>query len=140
MSEKSSTEVITKIRNISAVKSDENANHNAQVVFNFGVNMDEADRKNDSVKLNFQMNMDTEPSIVKFSIEGSVFVHGEISEIEKILSADPQTNVPYVFTRVYQEVYAVIFLLAGNLDVPYPSPALLKRAQVRTAISDAIRQ
>jgi len=141
VSEKATTtEVVTKIRNISAVKTNESATHSTPVMFNFGVNMEEADRRSDAVKLNFQMNMETEPAIVKFTIEGTVTVTGEITEIEKMLSADPQSGVPHVFTRVYQEVYAVIFLLAGNLDVPYPSPALLKRTQVRTAFPDQIRQ
>src|SRR5579871_5321077 len=114
------TEVITKIRTVSSLKGDEKANHNTPVVFSFGVNMDEAERSAESVKLNFQMVMDTEPSIAKFTVEGVAIVSGEASEIEKILSADPQTNVPLVFTRIYQQVYAVIFMLAGVIDVPYP--------------------
>lgn len=128
-------EVVTKIRNVTSLKSDENANHNTPVVFNFAVNMDEAERSPDSVKLNFQMVMDTEPAIAKFTVEGVAAITGDSGEIEKILSADPQTNVPQVFTRIYQQVYSVIFMLAGTLDVPYPSPALLKRAQVRSALS-----
>ena len=127
------TEVITKIRNITSTKSDEKANHNTPVVFNFSVNMDEADRTSDSVKINFQMIMDTEPSVAKFTIEGVATVTGDSAEIEKLFEADPKTNVPHVFTRIYQQVYSVIFMLAGTLDVPYPSPALLKRTHVRSA-------
>jgi hypothetical protein len=127
------TDVITKIRNVSSLKSDEKATHSTPVVFSFSVNMEEVDRSSESVKLNFQMVMDTEPSIAKFSIDGTAIVTGESAEIEKILAADPQTNVPQIFTRIYQQVYSVLFLLAGTIDVPYPSPALLKRAQVRSA-------
>ena len=136
MSERSSstTEVITKIRTINAVKSNEAGTRYTPVMFNFGVNMDETERKSDSVKLNFQLNMDSEPSLVKFVIEGTVNLVGDQSEIEKLLSAD-QSGVPQVFARVYQDIYAVLFLLSGNLDVPYPSPALLKRTQVKAAIS-----
>ena len=127
-------EVNTKIRNVTSLKSDEKADHNTPVVFNFAVNMDEAERSGDSVKLNFQMVMDTEPAIAKFTVDGMATVTGDPTEIEKILSADPQTNVPQVFTRIYQQVYSVIFMLAGTIDVPYPSPALLKRAHVRSAL------
>ncbi len=81
--------------------------------------------------------MDTEPAIAKFVTEGSADIKGEESEIEKLLSADPETNVPYVFTRIYQTVYSVIFMLAGTIDVPYPSPALLKRPHVKAAYSAA---
>ncbi len=132
-------EVITKIRNVSSIKSDERANDNTSVIFNFGVNLEEAERKEDSVKLNFQMIMDTEPAIAKFIVEGSTTLIGSSQTIEHMLSPDPETNVPYVFMRIYQQVYAVIFMLAGTIEVPYPSPALLKRAHVRRAFSNEIQ-
>ena len=81
------------------------------------------------------MTMDTEPAIAKFIVEGTAKISGEESEIEKLLTAYSQTNVPFVFTRIYQTVYSVIFMLAGTVDIPYPSPALLKRPHVRAAYS-----
>ena len=137
MSDRNSAEVVTKIRNVAVQKLDEKSNHNTPVIFDFGANLEEAGRTNESVTLNFRMTMDTEPAITKFVIEGTAMVNGEESEIEKLLSADPETNVPYVFTRIYQTVYSVIFMLAGTIDVPYPSPALLKRPHVRAAYSEA---
>lgn len=101
--------------------------------------MEEAERSEDSVKLNFQMIMDTEPAIAKFSVDGAATIRGSSEEIEHMLSADPETNVPYVFTRIYQQVYAVIYMLAGTIEVPYPSPALLKRAHVKRALSNEIQ-
>jgi hypothetical protein len=134
-----SAQVITKIRSVSSLKSDERATADTPVIFNFGVNMEEAERNDESVKLNFQMIMDTEPSIAKFTVEGSATIRGSAEVIEQMLSADPETNVPYVFTRIYQQVYAVIFMLAGTIEVPYPSPALLKRAHVRRVLSNEIQ-
>jgi hypothetical protein len=128
-------EVATRIRSVNVQKLDEKADHNTPVIFDFGANLEEADRTTESVVLNFKMTMDTEPAIAKFVIEGSASLFGEESEIEKLLAADPQTNVPFVFTRIYQMVYSVIFMLAGTVDVPYPSPALLKRPHVRAAYS-----
>ena len=112
---------------------DDKADHNTPVIFDFGANLEEAERSSDGVVLNFKMTMDTEPAIAKFMVEGTARISGEESEIEKLLSPDPQTNVPFVFTRIYQTVYSVIFMLSGTVDVPYPSPALLKRPHVRTA-------
>jgi hypothetical protein len=134
-----SAQVLTKIRSVSSIKSDEKASANTSVIFNFGVNMEEADRNEDSVKLNFQMIMDTEPSIAKFTVEGAATIRGTTEEIEHMLSPDPETNVPFVFTRIYQQVYAVIFMLAGTIEVPYPSPALLKRAHVKRAMANEIQ-
>ena len=136
MVEKQSSEVVTRIRNVTAQKLDEKCNHNTPVIFDFGANLEESERSSDGVTLNFQMTMETEPSIAKFNVEGSAVVTGEESEIEKLLSPDPQTNVPFVFTRIYQTVYSVIFMLAGTVDVPYPSPALFKRPHVRAAYSN----
>jgi hypothetical protein len=134
-----SAQVLTKIRSVSSIKSDEKASANTSVIFNFGVNMEEAERNEDSVKLNFQMIMDTEPSIAKFTVEGAATIRGTTEEIEHMLSPDPETNVPFVFTRIYQQVYAVIFMLAGTIEVPYPSPALLKRAHVKRAMANEIQ-
>jgi hypothetical protein len=134
-----SAQVFTKIRSVSSIKSDEKSSPDTPVIFNFGVNMEEAERNEDSVKLNFQMIMDTEPAIAKFSIDGAAVIRGSSEEIEHMLSPDPETNVPYVFTRIYQQVYAVIFMLAGTIEVPYPSPALLKRAHVKRAMSNEIQ-
>jgi hypothetical protein len=135
--ERQPAEVATKIKNIAVQKLDEKATHNTPVIFDFGANLEEADRSSESVTLTFRMTMDTEPAIAKFLVEGSATINAEDSEIEKLLSADPETNVPYVFTRIYQTVYSVIFMLAGTIDVPYPSPALLKRPHVRAAYSAA---
>ena len=128
-------QVDTKIRTIAVQKLDERATHNTPVVFDFGANLEEAARSESKVTLSFRMTMDTEPSIAKFVVEGTAGLSGDDQEIEKLLSADPDTNVPYVFTKIYQTVYAVIFMLAGTIDVPYPSPALLKKPHVRSAFA-----
>lgn len=137
MPDSRTTDVVTKIRNIAVQKLDAKSTHNTPVIFDFGANLEEADRTGESVTLNFRMTMDTEPAIAKFVVEGTTDIVGEPAEIEKLLSADPETNVPYVFTRIYQTVYSVIFMLAGTIDVPYPSPALLKRPHVKAAYTAA---
>jgi len=114
-------------------KLEERSNHNTPVTFEFGVNLEESKRTSESILLNFKMTMEAEPAIVKFIVEGTSSIEGEEGEIEKLLSPDPQTNVPNIFTSIYQNVYSVIFMLAGTVDVPYPSPALLKKAHVRAA-------
>ena len=133
MLDKQSTEVSTKIRTVTVQKLDEKANHNTPVVFEFGVNLEESERTIDCIVLSFKMKMEAEPAIVRFILEGTSSISGEEGEIEKLLSPDPQTGVPVVFMNIYQTVYSVIFMLAGTVDVPYPSPALLKKAHVRTA-------
>ncbi|MDG6994314.1 MAG: hypothetical protein JRN52_00205 [Nitrososphaerota archaeon] len=138
MADGGDAKIVTKIKAITAQKTDDRATRSTPVVFNFGVNMDEASRESDSVTLDFHMSMDTEPAIAKFIIDGSTTVQGDPSAIEKMMASDPQTEVPAVFTQIYQEIYSVLFLLAGQIDVPYPSPALLKKPQVRAAYQNQI--
>ena len=126
-------EIDIDIRGVSAQKKDDTVNHNSEVVFGFNVNMEESERKSESISLSFQMTMDTEPPIAKFTIEGVATLKGEISEVEKLLSPDQQTNVPIIFTRIYKQVYSILFLLAGSLDIPTPSPALMKGTSIVAA-------
>jgi hypothetical protein len=135
MSEKQPAEVVTKIRNVLVQKLDQKADCNTHVIFDFGANLEETERSADTSSLSYKINMNTEPSIAKFEVEGTASVTGDEATIEKMLSSDPETDVPYVFTRIYQAIYPVIFMLAGTTDVPYPSPALLKRAQVKSAFA-----
>ncbi|MGI0091208.1 MAG: hypothetical protein ACREBS_05820 [Nitrososphaerales archaeon] len=137
MTDKQSAEVVTKIRNIVVQKLDEKANLNTPVIFEFGANLEEGARSTNSCVLDFKMNMDTEPAIAKFVIEGSATLMGEEAAIDKLLSVDPETNVPYAFMRIYQTIFSVMFMLAGTIDVPCPSPALLKRAHVKATLSTA---
>jgi hypothetical protein len=122
------------IKAITAQKLDDKANHYTPVVFNFGVNMEESERKTDLAKIAFQMTMNTEPGIARFAIEGTAVITGEPGQIEKMLSADRETQVPEIFTRIYQQAYSVVFMLAGTIDVPYPSPALLKKPHVQAPL------
>ena len=135
-----SLDLVTSVRRVTSEKLDPNATRETLVVFNLNVKMDEAERKDDFVKLNFEIMLDSDPAIVNFIVDGSTTLRGDAHTIEKMLSPDPQTQVPQVFTRIYQQVYSVVFLLAGTLNVPYPSPALLKRIHVQTAIPDQIQR
>ena len=100
------------------------------MLFNVGVNIEEEYRKSNSVGLNFSISLETEPSIGKLAIEGVATLTGNPAGIEKMLSQDSATNVPRVLTPIYEEIYSVLFILAGTLDLPYPSPALLQKAHV----------
>jgi len=129
----SKAKVSTKIRNIVARKTGKEANHNTSVAFNFNATIEEIDRSNDGAILSFQLLMKSEPSVADFTVEGKTAMMGDRSEIEKMLAPDPETTIPLVFTSICQQIFPTIFMLAGTIDVPCPSLALLKKAQVRVA-------
>jgi hypothetical protein len=133
-------QVVTNVTNVVAQKTDEKANSDSSVVFGLDVNLDEAQRKSDSIKIRFKISMESDPPAAKFTIEGNTTVSGDSQAIENMVSADPKTNVPPIFVKIYQQIYSVMFLLAGTLGVPYPSPALLKRAHVQVQVADEIER
>src|SRR5208283_1858199 len=122
--------VSVKIKKIIAQKLEDTSSHDTKVVFNVGVTIEEAYRRSDSVGLNFSISLETEPSIAKLAIEGVATVTGNPAGIEKMLSQDSKTNIPKVLSPIYEEIYSVLFILVGTLDLPYPSPALLEKAHV----------
>ena len=42
-----------------------------------------------------------------------------------MLEVDPETQMPFVFQRVYQHLFTSMYLLATLIDVPYPPANLL---------------
>ena len=123
-------EISVKIKKILAQKMEDSSSRDTRVVFNIGVNIEEVFRKSNSVGLNYAISLETEPAVGKVTIEGIATVTGNPAGIEKVLAVDPNTGIPKVLTPIYEEVYAVLFMLVGTLDLPYPSPALLKKPHV----------
>jgi hypothetical protein len=115
---------------MSAQKLEEKPTHNTQVVFNVGISIEEISRKSNAANLKFQMTVGTEPSVAKFLIGGTANVTGSPAQIEKLLSSDSESGIPRVLTPIFQQVYSILFMMASTLNVPHPSPALLKKPRV----------
>lgn len=73
----------------------------------------------------FSLQLTTKPSIVKFEIEGIATLTGKDTEINKMLEIDPETKVPYVFQKVYQNTFTAMYLLSTILNTPPPPIDLL---------------
>jgi hypothetical protein len=122
--------VDTIITSMSAQKLDEKTTHNTPVVFNVQMSIDEISRKSETVNLKFQLTVGTEPSVAKFVIGGNSRVTGSASQIEKLLATDSETKIPRVLTPIFEQVYSILFMMTSTLNVPHPSPALLKKPRV----------
>jgi len=99
---------------------------------NFDVNakLEEKERRSGILVVGFVLTVNTKPSVVKFEIEGLATVEGKNPAIEKILEVDPETKIPLVLHRVYQQVFMTTFLLATLLDTAYPPPDLLSSSEI----------
>jgi hypothetical protein len=87
--------------------------------------LEEQKRDTNQVILNFELAISTKPNVVKYSITGSVSLVGKPDDIKKKLEVNPKTKIPQLLFTIYQHVFNSIYMLAANLNTPYPPPDLL---------------
>lgn len=95
------------------------------VNFDVKAKLEERERKSQTVVVGFSLFLATKPSIVKFEVEGTATLTGKDAEINKMLEVDPETKVPYVFQRVYQNAFTAMYLMSTILNSPSPPQDLL---------------
>jgi len=95
------------------------------VAFDVDVSMDEENRTNGELTLTFNLTIRTKPSLVKFEIGGTAVISGGREAFDAALEMDEESSVPKVLHFVYQRVFTSLYLLAAQLEVPYPPPDLL---------------
>jgi hypothetical protein len=93
--------------------------------FNVNAKLEEKERKSGRLVVGFVLTVSTKPSVVKFEIEGLATLEGKTQAIERFLEIDPETKIPLLLHRIYQQVFMSTFLLATLLDASYPPPDLL---------------
>ena len=93
--------------------------------FDINVKLEEIERGVSEASFNFAFAVNTKPSIVRFDVNGVVKVFGDSKAVDKLLETDPETNVPYLLKKVYQQIFVSIFLLSGIMNAPHPPPDLL---------------
>jgi hypothetical protein len=99
---------------------------NAEAVnFDVKAKLEERERKSQMVVVGFSLSLSTKPSIVKFEIEGTTTLTGKDAEINEILEVDPETKVPYIFQKIYQNAFTAMYLLSTILGAPPPPSDLL---------------
>lgn len=107
----------------------------AVVNFDVKARMEEKERQSNQVSVGFALNVGTKPNVVKFEVEGEAVLKGKDEEIKKMLEVDPETQIPFVFQRVYQHVFMSVYLLATLIDAPYPPPNLLYSRQQQIPVA-----
>ena len=87
--------------------------------------LEEQKKDTNQVILNFELAISTKPNVVKYSITGNVSLSGKQEDIKKKLEVNPKTKIPQLLFTIYQHVFNSIYMLAANLNTPYPPPDLL---------------
>jgi len=117
--------VSVEVRSLLGVKLADNLRSGEAISFDVKARMEEKERRSGRVSVGFSLSVGTKPSVVKFEVEGIAILEGRDPEIEKMLEVDPETQIPYVFQRVYQHVFMSMYLLSTLINAPYPPPNLL---------------
>jgi hypothetical protein len=97
----------------------------ASVKFDVDVSMDEEKRTNDELTIKFRLVISTKPSLAKFEAGGKAFITGGQEAFDAALEMDEETSVPKVLIVIYQQVFTSLYLLASQLETPYPPPDLI---------------
>jgi hypothetical protein len=118
------------VRNVEGTRLSEDVKPTAEVTFNVNATITETERNQGQISLKFSIDMESEPAVAKLVVAGSATLLGEEQEIDALLMAKDADATPPIFMKIYEKVYAVLYLLCGSLKIPYPSPALLKVVQV----------
>jgi len=117
------------IRSLSGVRLADEVQEGAVVNFDVKARMEEKERRSGRVAIGFALTVGTKPSVVKFEVEGIATLEGKDADIDKVLDVNPETQIPFVFQRVYQHVFMSMYLLATLIDALYPPPNLLFSGQ-----------
>ncbi len=130
------------IKSVEGTKLAEDVTSDSSVNFNVGANIVQSERNPDKLTLKFTIELGTEPEVAKMTVTGTAVLTGDDKEIESMLTPKEGESVPPVFMKIYQKVYAVLYLVSGSLKIPYPSPGLLKGVRLVSAreISQPINQ
>jgi hypothetical protein len=109
------------------------------VTFDVDVSMDEEDRTNEELTITFNLKINTKPTLVKFEVEGTAVISGGREAFDVALEMDEESSAPKVLHLVYQQVFTSLYLIAAQLEVPYPPPDLLHSpSEIRNLESESL--
>lgn len=126
-------EVEVLIRSVEAARLSEDAKDSSEVAFEVTASLNETDRSPGQLVMRFSIDIQTTPQLAKIDISGVAKLIGEEQEIERLLVGKETGSTPPIFMSIYKKVYAMLYLLAGSLRIPYPSPGLLKVVKVASS-------
>ena len=121
-------EIAVQVERVDGNRLSDKANENAQSNYNLNVSLSEKDRTTDTLVLNFSLELTSSPVMGKIIVSGYASLKGNKEEIASGINAPDANRPPLVLVTIYERIYGLIYLVAGNLRIPYPLPNLLKKA------------
>jgi hypothetical protein len=121
-------EVGVLVERVDCSRLSEKASETTQSSYNLNVSLSEKDRKAGELALNFVLELTSQPQVAKITVNGTATIRGTKDEVQAEITAPDENTPPRILVTIYERVYGLIYLLAGNLKVPYPLPNLVKTA------------
>ena len=128
------------VRNVEGTRLAELASVTPETTFSVNASITETERSQRQLDLKFTIDMESQPAVARLAVSGSAIVSGEDEEIDALLLVNEKDATPPIFMKIYEKVYAILYLLCGSLKIPYPSPALLKVVQVASMVEKPAAQ
>ena len=107
-----------------------------ELTYNLNVGLSERERDPTSLFLSFNLELRSHPPVAKILISGSATLKGTGQEIQAETGSPDQGTPPGILLTIYESLYGLIYLVAGNLKVAPPMPNLLRKgAQVKVEVA-----
>ncbi len=126
-------EIDVMVKSVEGRRLAQESKEDSKVTYDVHASLSETERNPDSISIKFEIELETQPAVAKLSLTGSATVKGANEEIQALTTARDESDVPPIFMKIYQKVYATMYLLCGSLKIPYPAPGLLKSTQINTS-------
>jgi len=97
----------------------------SQPEFEVNIRIEEIEKRTGLATFDFKVTINSKPGVVKFDANGIVYIRGKSDFIEKVLQPEPDTKVPPLMYKIYQQVYLPVYVLSGFINSPYPPPDLV---------------
>jgi hypothetical protein len=120
--------VSVKIHTLLGVRLVENP-EDGSVIFDVKARMEEKERRGGQISVGFALKVATRPNVAKYEVEGIALLQGKDEEMQRMLEVNPETQIPFVFQRVYQQVFMSMYVLSTLIGAPYPPANLLSSHQ-----------
>jgi hypothetical protein len=115
------------VERVEGARLSEKATENAQSSYNLNVSLSERDRSSGELVLSFVLELTSQPQVARIKVDGIATLKGNKEEVQNEITAPDETNPPRILVTIYERVYGLIYLVAGNLRVPHPMPNLVKK-------------
>ncbi len=126
MVSKNIIKIDTRIQTLNISKLDDNVNKNTPVTFRIKVKFDEKSRKLDETVVEFGITINMEPNIGQLGVEGNAVIKGKSDAMNEAFATPPNSEVPNILFEIYERIFTAIYVTTTILDMPCPSPELLK--------------